>query len=292
MNFGHLRYFWVVAREGTVTRAAEVLNVTQPTVSTQVQRLEESLGRSLFRRLGNRLELTDDGRMVQRFAAEIFALAEDLEGALESRSAEVTTRFSVGIVDSLPLLSAHRLLQPSLGAHTEALRVNLRTGKRDRLIAALASRTLDVVLSDSPSAPTDPVRVRNRLLTESRVSLFGTPELTERYANDFPHGLDEAPFLVHTANTPLRRGLDAWFARTGVHPRITGEVENVGLLQLLGRSGMGLFVAPTLVEQEIVQSYGVSVLGQLDGVLERFYGLTLEGAQETPHVSRLMNAWS
>ncbi len=288
LNFAHLRYFWVVAREGTITAAAEVLNVTQPTISTQLAKLEHALGISLFIRYGNRLELTEAGRLVQGYAAEIFALADSMEEAIKDGAHEVGHRFAVGIVDSLPLLSAYHLLEPALGRPEDDLRVTLKIGKLDRLVAGLAAHSIDLVLSDTPAGPTTPVKVKDHLLVESDVALFGTPALAATLEGTFPKSLDGAPFLLHTENTPLRRGLDTWLARKGVRPHVAGEVEDVGLLQMLGRSGRGFFAAPAFVEDEICRLYGVEIVGRLDGVRERFYGLTLEERQPTPGIDTVL----
>ncbi|MCA1788845.1 MAG: LysR family transcriptional regulator [Thioalkalivibrio sp.] len=290
INFAHLRYFWAVAREGSVTAAADALKVTQPTISIQLRKLEEELGTELFHRHGNRLELTEAGRLVQEYAAEIFTLADAMELAVRDERHEVGHRFAVGIVDSLPLLSAYRLLEPGLQISDENLRVNLRVGKRDRLLAALAARTIDLVLSDSPIGPTSPVHAVGRLLLESRVTVFGTAALAESLTGDFPHSLQGAPFLLHTENTSLRRGLDTWLARTGIDVRVAGEVEEVALLQILGRTGRGFFVAPAFVEEEICREYDVRVVGRLEGVVERFYGLTLADVVPNPAIASVLNA--
>lgn len=288
VNFQHLHYFWVVAREGTVTAAADRLNVTQPTISTQIAKLEASFGAELFYRRGNRLELTETGRLVQGYAAEIFSLGEAMEVAVRGDSHDVTHRFAVGIADTLPLLSAHRLMEPALALPPDEIRLHCRVDKRERLLAALAARSLDVVLSDSPAGPVSPVRVRDHLLAESDVLIFGTAELTASLVGKFPGSLHGAPFLLHTENTPLRRGLDTWFARNGLRPSVAGEVEDVALLQVLGRSGRGFFAAPGMVETEICHRYGVEVVGRADGVVERFYALTLDGAPTNHGVERVL----
>jgi LysR family transcriptional activator of nhaA len=290
LNYHHLHYFWVVAREGSVTGAARALDVTQPTVSAQIGKLEDALGRDLFHRHGNRLELTDQGRLVQRYAADIFSLGESLEDALERDGVGSPDRFAVGISDSLPLLSAHHLLEPALCLPVSRLRLVCRVDKMDRLLAGLAARTLDLVLSDTATGPTSPVRAHDHLLAESPVVVYGTPELEGAMSAPFPEGLDGAPFLLHTENTPLRRGLDAWFAGRGIRPRVAGEVEDVALLQVLGQSGRGFFAAPALVEDEICRRYGVKVVGRLDDEVERFFGLTLEAEPDNPGVRRVLES--
>jgi LysR family transcriptional regulator, transcriptional activator of nhaA len=292
LNLHHLRYFWAVAREGSITGAAESLGVTAPTVSTQVAALERELGVVLFRRRGNRLEITPRGRMVQRYAADIFALSRDLLDAVEGGEAGeglgTPARFSVGISDSLPLLSAHHLLAPALAVPPGELRVILQVDKFPALLGGLTSRTLDVVLADTPTGPTHPVRAESRLLAESAVVLFAAPELARRLRPGFPGSLDGAPFVLHTENTPLRTGLDGWLARNGIRPHVTAEVEDVGLLQLLGQDGRGVFVAPALVGPQIEARYGVRAIGDLDGVTERFYAVRLERAPPNRGVAALL----
>lgn len=291
LNHHHLHSFWVVAREGTITAAAEALGVTAPTVSMQVSALERDLGVALFERRGSRLEITAEGRMVQRFAADIFSLSRDLLDAVARGGAATTTRFAVGISDSLPLLSAHRLLEPALLVPPAELRVILRADKAAPLLGALTARTLDLVLTDTPGSPTDPVRTQSHLLKESDVLLFGTPELAAHFTPGFPDSLNGAPFVLHTESTPLRRGLDGWFAHHGIRPMVTAEVEEVGLLQLLGQQGRGLFAAPALVSDLIQARYGVRIVGRAEGVSERFFALTLEGQPSNRGVLALLERW-
>lgn len=289
LNLNHLRYFWAVAREGSITAAAERLGVTAPTVSTQVAALERELGVVLFRRRGNRLEITPAGRTVQRYASDIVALSRDLLDALAGgEDGAAPARLAVGIADSLPLLSAHHLLAPALAIPSDELRVVLQVGKFPALLGGLMARTLDVVLADTPAGPTDPVRAESRLLAESEVLLFAAPDLAERLAPGFPGSLDGAPFVLHTENTPLRIGLDGWFTRHGIRPHVTAEVEDVGLLQLLGQDGRGVFAAPELVRPEIEARYGVRKVGRLVGVTERFYAVRLARAPVGRGVAALL----
>ena len=290
LNYHHLRYFWVVAREGTITRAADLLGVTQPTISAQISVLEESLGVSLFRRRGNRLELTDTGRTVQEHASTIFRVGEQITEAAQNGHRPSPARFAVGVADSVPLLSAHRLLGPALSLPTEDLRIVLRVGERARLLAALAAHTLDFVLADAALGPSEPIDAHTHEIHESEAMIFGAPALVEGLAGRFPDGLEGAPFVLHTENTPLRRGLDGWFARHKLRPRVAAEVEDVGFLQLLGQGGRGFFVAPALVQEDICERYGVRVVGVAEGVTERFFGITLERDPEHPAIQALLRA--
>lgn len=289
LNHHHLRAFWFVAREGSITRASEVLGVTPSTLSAQVSALEESLGTSLFRRHGNRLEITRRGQLVQRYAAEIFTLSERLVQVVTGRGEDAggeRMRLAVGIVDTMPLLSAHTLLGPALALPPDEVRLILRVGTLATLLGGLGSRTLDLILTDTPVPPTAPVRVETHPLATSPVVLFAAPELARRLGRSFPASLDGAPFLLHTENTSLRAGLDGWFTRNGIRPFVAAEVEDVALLQLLGQDGRGVFAAPALAEEGIVRQYGVEALGPAEGVTESFHGVVLSRV----HANRAVKA--
>ncbi|TVR60207.1 MAG: LysR family transcriptional regulator [Gemmatimonadales bacterium] len=289
LNLHHLRSFWIVAREGSITRASEVLGVTPSTLSAQVSALEEALDTPLFRRHGNRLEITRRGLLVQRYAAEIFALSGRLMEVVTGRDDDAGAqrmRLSVGIVDTMPLLSAHTLLGPALALPPDQVRLILRVGTLATLLGGLGSRTLDLVLTDTPVPPTAPVRVETHPLATGPVILFAAPTLARTLADGFPGSLDGAPFLLHTENTALRAGLDRWFTREGIRPFVAAEVEDVALLQLLGQDGRGVFAAPALARERIVRQYGVEELGPAEGVTESFHGVVLSRA----HANRAVEA--
>lgn len=286
LNFNHLYYFYVVAREGSVVGAAEVLDLTQPTVSGQLRKLEDAMEVKLFQRSGRNLVLTDAGRLAYGYAEEMFGLAREMQSALQGRASGGPLHLRVGLVDAMPKMMAHRLLSPAL-VLPEGVTVTCREGKLDQLLADLATHNLDVVLSDSPAQPPLKVRVYNHLLGESEVSVFATPELAERWRDGFPRSLDGAPFLVPTEGTALRFTLESWFRRAGVRPRIVAELEDGALIKAFGAEGMGLFSAPSVVAQEVERQYRVESLGRLPGTRERFYAITAERRLVHPAVVAL-----
>ncbi len=289
LNYQHLLYFWVVAREGSIARATIVLNLTQPTISTQLRTLEKSLGAKLFERRGRGLVLTEIGQMVQRYADEMFRTGRELTEALARGRGTMPTRLIVGISDSLPKLTAFRLLKPALSI-SPRFRLTCRIDKTERLVAELALHTIDVVLADAPAAPSLTVRTFNHLLGECGVTIFGTDALATRYKRGFPKSLNDAPFVLQTDNTALRRSFDAWCIAQNIRPDITCEVEDVALLQVFGQEGMGLFAAPTVVEAQIRRAYGVRVVGRLPDVRERFYAISAERRLVHPAVVALSDA--
>ena len=283
LNYHHLYYFYVVAREGSIARATRVLGLAQPTVSGQIRTLERALGERLFQRSGRNLVLSETGHVAFRYAEEIFALGGELVATLQGRPTSGPLRFAVGVSDALPKITTYRLLAPAM-ALKAPVRPVLRTGKTEQLLADLAIHALDLVLTDQPLAPGSKVRAFSHLLGECGVTVFATHAQADRYRRDFPALLDGAPFLLPTPNTALRRSLDQWFDSVGVRPHIAAEVEDGALLQVLGQEGMGLFAAPSVVEGEIRRRYGVRVVGRPGTVRERFYAISMDRKLKHPAV--------
>ncbi len=283
LNYHHLMYFWVVAREGSVARACEKLHLAQPTISGQIRGLEKSLKANLFARSGRNLVLTDTGRTVYQYADEIFSLGRELQDTLRNRPTGRAIRFVVGVADALPKLISHRLLQPAL-ALPEKIQVTCHDGEPDRLMAQLALHELDLVLSDVPANPRLGVRAYNHLLGECGITFFGTEELAKRYRKGFPHSLDGAPILLPTENVNLRRVLDQWFDQLGIRPQIRGEFSDTALLKAFGQCGDGVFAAHDIVAGEVKRMYHVSEIGHDDSLRERFYAISVEKRIKHPAV--------
>ena len=290
INYQHLQYFWVVAREGSIARATKVLELTQPTISVQIHALERALGEQLFARRGRNLVLTDVGQTVYRYADEIFSLGKELSDALEGRPSDRPLRFAVGVSDSLPKLTAFRLLEPALTLRAPALHVIIRTDKVDRLLAELSIHALDLVLSDTPVAPTLKLRAFSHPLGESTVTVFGTEALARKYRRGFPRSLDGAPFLLHGEGSALRRSFEQWCAAQGIRPASVAEIDDVAILQVFGQEGLGLFAAPTVVEAFLRRQYGVHVVGRLPQVKERFFAISGDRKYQHPGIVAISDA--
>jgi LysR family transcriptional activator of nhaA len=287
LNYHHLLYFWTVAREGSVTRACRTLHLTQPTVSGQIRLLEKSLKATLFERSGRSLVLTDTGRLVYRYADEIFAIGRDLQDALHDRPRGQPLRFAVGVADTLPKVLVHRLLAPafSLG---EEIRITCVDGPPDRLVAELALHELDLVVSDFPANPRLGLKAFNHQLGECGITFFAAP--ASRHRRGFPQSLSNAPLLLPHGNTALRRSLEEWFDRHGIRPRIRGEFADSGLLKAFGGFGDGIFAAPTAVEADVKRMYGVRVVGREESIRERFFAISVEKRIKHPAVVAITQA--
>ncbi len=275
LNYHHLLYFWMVAREGTVARASGQLGLAQPTISGQLRTLEDALGEKLFVRSGRHLVLTETGQTVYRYADEIFSLGRELQETLKGRPPNRPIRLMVGIADFVPKLIVYRLLQPAL-ALPEPVRLVCREGKPERLLADLAVHSLDVVVADTPVAPTVKIRAFSHLLGECGVAFFGTEALAKRYRKGFPRSLDGAPLLMPTETSALRRSLDDWFHAQGIRPTVLGEFDDSTLLKVFGQAGWALFPAPSAIAQDVTRQHDVVRIGQLDSVRARFYAISVE----------------
>lgn len=283
INYHHLLYFWVVAKEGGIVKASKELRLAHPTISGQIHRFEEVLGRKLFVRKGRRLVMTDFGLMVFRYAEEIFSVGAELQDALQGRPSNRPPKVTVGIADVFPRLIAFRLLEPAL-TKIGAISLTCREDKPERLLTELAIHNLDVVLTDAPMSPLIRVKAYSHLLGECDVTLFAVPALAEKYKHDFPQSLDGAPMLLPTESTTLRRSLDDWFHTRDIHPLITGEFEDSIMLKVFGQAGHGIFPVPTAIAEEVTRQYGVLPLGRLADVKVRFYAISVEKQLRHPVV--------
>lgn len=286
LNYHHLLYFWTVARRGSIARACEELHLTQPAVSAQLRTLERALGERLFERRGRQLVLTDVGRVVYRYADEIFTLGRELQETLAGRPTGRPQRLVVGVSDALPKLLAVRLLEPALQGDAP-VRLVVRDDKAERLLAELALHEVDVVLADAPSAAAAPVRAYSHLLGESGVTIFGAPALATRLRRRFPRSLDGAPFLLPAPGAALRRSLDQWLAARDLHPSTVAEIDDSAVLEELAQAGLGCFAAPTVVEREVQRRHGVRVVGRIPELKERYYAISVERKLKHPAVVAL-----
>lgn len=288
INYQHLYYFWVVAKQGSISAACEILHLAQPTISAQLAIFETQLGNKVFDRQGRKLLLTDTGRVVFHYAEEIFNLGQELKHVLKGLHTERGLRLNIGISDALPKLLAYRLIEPLL-RHPEPVQIQCWEDKTERLLNELALHSIDLVLSDVPATPASGTRVFNHFLGESPVAVFATPALAKRYREDFPRSLNGAPFLLPTQNSALRRSLDLWFDRMEISPSIQAEIEDSGLIKTFGMGGSGLFFSPVAVASAIEQQYRVEQLGLASEVSERFYIVTAQRRLKHPLMNVILD---
>lgn len=272
LNFRHLRYFWSVARAGSIARASEQLHVTAHAISAQLTELESALGTKLFRRAGRNLVLTDEGRRTLSYADEIFALGDELLATLQDAGRRQVVTFRVGVSAGVPRSVASRLLAPALAADAD-LRVVCRDGALDALLGALAVHELDLVLADRPMPANLNVRAFNHLLGRSGTGLFG-PRRLARHRGDPAAVLAREALLLPGPDVAIRPRIEQWLHERGLRPRIAGEIDDGGLLKALAQSGAGLFVAPLAMSDYVCRQYGMAMLGELAGVPAEIYAIS------------------
>jgi len=285
-NYKHLYYFWVVAKEGGITRAAEKLDMAVQTVSAQVRELEKSLGCALLKPAGRGLILTEAGVVAMKQADQIFQLGEALPSRVRDAVSAPMVRLTVGICDSLPKMVAHRLLMPVMAVKN--LKLTCYERQLDDLLGDLALHRLDVVLSDRP-APVNPnIKLYSHALGATDIAWYGTSQWMKATQKNFPQSLGSVPMLLPTAHTAVRDRLDHWFEQRAIKPHIVGEFEDSALLKTFGAKGMGIFPAAEWVHADLIAHYAVQQLGACEGVKEHFFAIGTERKVHHPLVQQLL----
>jgi len=289
LNYHHLLYFWTVAKEGGVSKAAAKLHLAQPTLSSQIKKLESQLGTPLLEKSGRSVQLTEVGQTVFGYAEEIFGLGKELVDVVHNRMPEDRSVLTVGVPDVLPKLVVYQLLQPAL-AQDPKLQLVCYEGKLRDLLSELAMHQLDVVIADNPLTPDTNIRAFNHLLGECGISIFGDQHLHKKYVKNFPQSLNAAPMLLPTQNTVLRRQMEQWFDAMDIYPDVRHEFEDSAILKVFGQEGHGLFAGPTAIEKQICQQYSVKPLGHVEEIKERFYAISIERRIKHPAVLSISDA--
>ena len=283
LNYSHLHYFWVVAREGSIAKAAETLSLTPQTISGQLKLLEEDIGTRLFDRVGRKLVLADAGKKVFQYADEIFAIGAELATVARSHQNYFPQAFAVGIVNSIPKLIAQRTLAPAF-ALEEPVKVVCYEASLNQLLARLAIHEIELVLSDQPIPSGLSVKAYSHLLGTSGVSFFVSRADARRYKKGFPQCLNRAPLLFPADGTELRKQLEDWLSRSNIVPNVVAEFDDSALLKALGEAGVGIFPAPTAIEAEICRMYSAVVIGRVSEITEKFYAISPERRLKHPAV--------
>jgi len=287
LNFRHLLYFWAVAREGSITRAAQTLGLSVQAISTQLSQLESQLGHSLLVPRGRGLIPSDTGRLVLGYADQIFQLGNEMREVL-ARTVRPQRRLSVGLTDPIPKLVVAHMLEPVLQAGDD-YRLHCVEGHLDDLVADLALNRLDLVLAHRPVTSTPSLKVQARPLGEWPMALYAAPSLRDQLAPGFPARLAEAPMLLPMSENPLRMAIEDWFRRHRIAMTVRAECADSALLKTFARAGIGVLAAPVGLEDELRAQYGVMPVGELDGVTETFYAVTTDRRIEHPGVQAILD---
>jgi LysR family transcriptional activator of nhaA len=286
-SYRHLYYFWVVGQEGGMARAAQRLGMAVQTVSAQVRELERDLGTSLLKPAGRGLVLTEAGQAAMARADQIFQLGEQLPAVVREAGTAPVMRLVVGISDRLPKLAVHQLLQPVMG-ETD-LRLVCHEGDFDDLLGELALRRIDILLSDREAPLRAHLKLNSQCLASSPLAWYGSRQWAETAKLNFPASLAQVPVLLPTSHAAVRAPLDQWLEQQNLRPRIAGEIEDSALLATFAAAGMGVMPAASLLEDELIQRFGLQRIGECEGLAEPFHAITVASKWPHPLVERLLN---
>lgn len=288
-NYKHLHYFWVVAQEGSIVRASERLHITPQTISGQLSLLEEQIGNAVFEKVGRGLQLTETGRLVQRYADEIFGLGQELSDVLRGAPAVGPSEFIVGAASALPKTVVYKIIEPALHLPHEVSLVS-REGSIDAMLADLAVHKVDMVLSDTPVTSAFSVKAYNHLLGESGLSCFAAPALMKKYKRGFPESLHHAPVLLPTAQYAIRQLIDGWLEQLGIHPLVCGQFDDSALMKSFGQAGIGLFFMSSTIEDEICSNFNVEVVARVQDIKQKYYAISAERKVKHPAVAAICDS--
>lgn len=286
LNYHHLRYFWTVAKEGSLARAAARLHVSQPAISEQIRELEGALGEKLFRREGRNNKLTDAGQVVFNYAEEIFTLGRELMNAVKQRPGTRTLRLTVGVADSFPKLVTNEILKPVFKM-PQPVHVVCREGKMEDLLAQLAAHRLDLVLSDEPAPSSTNFKTYNHSLGETGTTFCAARKLAKLLKPNFPSSLNDAPALLPAENTTLRRALEVWFREQHLKPRVLAEFEDLALMKVMAAEGRGFIAVPTIAAGEAEKRYGFQIIGSVPQCHIQLHAITAERRIKHPAVAAI-----
>lgn len=288
LNLHHLRLFWAVVKEGGVAQASRRLGLSQPAVSGQLRTLAEQVGAPLLERAGRTVQPTDLGRLVYRYADEIFGLSAELAAMLSGGGVDQPV-VTVGVSDVVPKMLAHRLLEPVLQLSPRP-RLVVVEDRTDLLLGELAIHRLDVVLTDAPMRPGLMVKAWHHRLGVAPLVCCAAPALAARLRPDFPRSLDGAPVLLPTSHAIVRHGIDAWFDELAVRPEVVAEFDDSALLKTFAASGAGAFFVSDAVADDVVALYGVERVGGVPSIIEQYYAISVERRVRNVAVAAIMSA--
>jgi LysR family transcriptional activator of nhaA len=286
LNYNHLRYFWAVAREGNLTRAAHRLHVAPSALSVQIHKLENQLGHALFERRGKQLELTEAGRIALDHAEAIFAAGDELVATLGQQAGRIRQVLRVGALATLSRNFQMQFLRPLLGRDDVELVV--RVGTLGELLTALEAHRLDVVLVNHPPARDAASPWLAHAIADQPVSLVGTPARVGAPASA-SELIAREPLVVPTVESGIRQDFDALADRLGVRPRLAAEIDDMAMLRLFARADVGLAVVPPIVVADELAGGELVEAAQLPELREPFVAVTPTRRFPNPLVRALID---
>jgi len=289
LNYNHLFYFYVVATEGSITKASTRLNLTPQTISGQITSFEAQIGINLFDRKGKTLYLSEIGQLIYSYAEEIFQLGDEIKHILKRKQPDQWHTFTVGITDVIPKVLAHQLLSPVLKMN-EHVRLICKEGEQMSLLADLSVNKIDCILTDQPLQLGSHVKAYNHLLIESGFTFFAADKLFQNCSIEFPQCLADFPWLMQSKISAVRTLLSSWLEKNNISANIVAEFDDSALMKTFGQTGFGIFSSPTLIEEYVADKYDVKIIGRTEEVKEHYYIISPERRLKHPAILEIVNA--
>lgn len=286
LNYNHLYYFYLTAKEGSIAAASKLLHLTPQTISGQLATLEDYLGLRLFERHGKRLILNDNGKLMYSYAEDIFNLGHELLQRLEPNQFNQQLTFSIGITDVIPKVFAYDLLKPIFDSSL-SIKIVCKEGELEQLLADLALNKLDAILSDRPIPPGKSIKAYNHKITDSGLSFYIANSKVGTLKGEFPHCLNNQDLLLPGEQSSIKLSILSWLDDKGLHPNIIAEFDDSALTKLFGQSGYGIFCTPSIVEKHVLETYQVTVIGRTDEVTEQLYMISSERKTKHPAIAMI-----
>lgn len=285
LNYNHLRYFWAVAHEGNLTRAAEALGVSQSALSVQIQKLEGQLGHQLFERRGKQLVLTEAGRIALDHADAIFAMGRDLLGTLKAQEPSARRVLRVGALATLSRNFQLQFLRPLIGRADVTIVVH--SGALGDLLAQLEAHRIDVLLANTVPPRDAATRWVPHRIAEQPVGLVAHPRRVSAPA-PLAELLTAHPLVLPSVDTAIRQGFDGLVERLGIRPTVAAEVDDMAMLRLLVREDEGVAVVPPIVVRDELAAGALVELARLPDLSETFHAIVARRRFPNPLLNELL----
>lgn len=288
LNYHHLQYFYTIAKAGSIAAASEILHITPQTLSHQLTTLETQIGHTLFERRGKRLILNEMGHVTYGYAQEIFNLGDELISSLHNHASEFAFSFSIGVTDVIAKVFSFNFLK-EVYTMDDQIRLICKETSLEVLLGDLAINKLDAILTDTPLPAGSAIKAYSHLLGRSGFTFFASQAIADKLVGNFPESLNGQMFFMAGEGSNQKLNLSAWFEQLNLSPIIIGEFDDSILTKYFGQAGYGIFCAPTIIEQHVLEQFQVQIIGKTNDIQEPFYLISPERKVKHPAVQHLIN---
>ncbi|KAB2824230.1 MULTISPECIES: transcriptional activator NhaR [Aliivibrio] len=285
LNYNHVYYFWMVCKQGSVTKAAEALFLTPQTVTGQIKILEERLDGKLTKRNGRNVEPTELGQLVYKYADRMFGLSYEMLDIV-NYSQQSNVLFDVGVADALSKRLVSKVLSTTV---PEDASIHLRCfeSTHELLLEQLSQHKLDMILSDCPVDSSQNSGLFSKKLGECSMSFFCSKESE---SINFPEVLEKKKLLIPGGRTSMGRKVIQWCDQQGITPNILGEFDDVALMKAFARESNAVFLAPTVYMNEADSDLTLHRIADVNDLKEEYYVIFAERMIQHPAVKSICSA--